>query len=142
MLLLAAWFGVGSLTAGQFVFAIAVAVLGAAWALAELYSIARGRGDYIELLPDAILLAFALQPWSIRIWYGTIASAELRDRWSDRAARCLLRMIGRSNPPRVELRFRERLRFGWWPWRLKRIYVRPMDPEVVVGALSARLGAT
>ena len=139
--LLAAWSGLGSLSVWQFVFAIAAAVLGAVWALADLYSIVRGHGDYIELLPDGVLLTFGLPLWSLRMGYETVSSAEVTDRWSDRAARSLLRMIGRSNPPRVELRFRRRV-FAWWAiWPRRGIYIRPTDPQAVVAALSARLGA-
>ena len=130
--LFAAWI---SLTGGWFF--LFPAVMGVVWLLGELNAVVRRRGDYIELLSDGIVLAFAVPLWNLRIPYETIASAELKDRWSDRAARALLKIVGRSNPPRVELRLRRRV-FLW----AKRVYIRPSDPETVVAALSARLGTT
>jgi hypothetical protein len=137
--LLAAWVGVGSVSTWQFVAAIAAAVVGARWALGELYGVIRRRGDYIELVADGILLAGGTLLGKVRIAYESIASAELKDRWSDRTARALLGIIGRSNPPTVELRFRRRV-WLWWLWPLRRLYVRPLNPQAVVAALSARLG--
>lgn len=140
--LFAAWVGLGSVTVAQFVLAIAVAVLGAAWALAELGRVVARRGEYIELLPNEIVLTGGFLWWNVRAAYESIASADLRDRWLDRIARSVLKMIGKPNPPGVELRFRRRV-FCWSTiWPLKRLYFRPGDPETVVTALSARLGVT
>ncbi len=116
-------------------------VLLAVLLLGELYAVVRRRGDYIELLPDGVVLAFAVPLWNLRIPYETIASAELKDRQSDRVARALLRIVGRSNPFGVELRFRRRVFFWWAVWPRKSMFIRLADPEAVVAALSARLGA-
>ncbi len=111
--------------------------------MGELHAVVRRCGDFIELLPDGILLAVlgGVPLWSLRIPYETIASAELKDSWSDRTARALLRIVGRSNPPRVELRFRRRVFVLWAIWPRKGMYMRLADPEGLVSALSARLGA-
>ncbi len=135
--LVAAWI---SPTGGWFF--LIPAVMGVVWLLGELNAVVRRRGDFIELLPDGILLvAFGGLPLcSLRIRYETIASAELKDWWSDRMARTLLRIVGRSNPPRVELRFRHRV-FLWWAiWPRKSMSMRLADPQGLVSALSARLG--
>ncbi len=116
-------------------------VLLAVLVLGELYAVVRRSDDYIELLPDGIVLAFAVALWNLRIPYETIASAELKDRRFDRTARALLRIVGRSKPPGVELRFRRRVFFWWAVWPRRRMYLRPADPETFVAALSARLGA-
>ena len=117
-------------------------VLVAVLVLGKLYAIVRRSGDYIELLPDGIVLAFAVPLWNFRIPYETIVSVELKDRRSDRTARALLSIVGRSVPPGVELRFRRRVNFWWAVWPRKRMYLRPADPETFVAALLARLGAT
>ena len=128
-----------SLAGTSWYFVLPGAVLWALLALAELYSVARKSGDYIELLPDGIVLDFALLK-NLRIPYEAIASAELNDQPFDRTARALLGIVGRSRPPRVKLRFRRRV-FSWWTiWPRKNMYIRPADPETVVAALSARLG--
>ena len=127
-----------SLAGTSWYFVLPGAVLWALLALAELYSVARKSGDYIELLPDGIVLDFALLK-NLRIPYEAIASAELNDQPFDRTARALLGIVGRSRPPRVKLRFRRRVRL-WWIFPVKRLYIRPSDPETVVAALSARLG--
>jgi hypothetical protein len=117
-----------------------VAVLPTSLALAELRGLVLRRGDYIEFLADGILLVGGIFLWNVRIAYESVASAELKDVWSDRAARRMLRIIGRTNPPRVELRLRRRV-FSWLAiWPLKKLHVRPEYPEAFVAALSARLG--
>jgi hypothetical protein len=117
-------------------------VLGAAWLFTELYGVARGRSDYVELLANGVLLVGGTSLCNARIAYERIASADLRDRWLDRVARSVLRIIGKPRPPSLELRFRGRVRVGWWPWGLKRMYARPLNPQAVVAALSPLLGAT
>ncbi len=139
ILLLIAWLSL----VGTFWYSLLPAiVVSAVLVSAEVYAVARRKGDYIELLPDGILLTFGPPLWSLRIRYETIASAELKDWWTDRTARALLKIVGRSNPPRVKLRFRQRVFFWWAIWPRKGMYIRPPDPQAVVAALSARLGAT
>lgn len=133
--LFAAWLWV----LGPWFLALPILVLGPVQALAEAYAFVRRKEEYIELLPEGILIvpAGGFPLWITRIGYEAIASAELKDWWSDKVARALLRIFGRPNPPRVQLRFQQRR----WSWPLKRLYVRPADPQGLISALSARLGA-
>jgi hypothetical protein len=142
ILLVAAWFGVGSVSTWQLVAAIAGAVVGGTWALGELYGVIRRRGDYVELLADGMLLVGGTLLSNVRIAYETIASVQVKDRWSDRMARGLLKIVGRANPPRVEVRFRRRVFFWWAIWPRKGMDIRLSDPQALVAALSPRVGAT
>ena len=125
---------------GPWFVALPLLVFGPVYTLAEVYGVVMRRGDYVQLLPDGILLVGVGFPLlSNHIPYEAIAMAELKDRWSDRIARSLLKVVGRQNAPTLEIRFRWRVRL-WWILPVKRLYFRPTDPDTVVTALSARLG--
>lgn len=139
VILAVAWLSLATFGTWHFVLLILLGVQGAVLTLAEAYAAVGKHSEYIELGPERVFVVggIDLPLWSRRVRYEEITAVELNDWWSDKISRALLRIFGRPNPPRVQIRFRRRR----WSWPLKRMYVRPVDPQGLVSALSARIGA-